>query len=305
MGIADRRSDAFTGEVSSIDDLISGAGVWVLLARPRLAVSVAIASVLCGGWFAWVEHRTQVPRWWALLTLLPLAMPSYIVAATLRSALSPGGWIGGTLGLPHMTGFGVAVLVLTVITAPLSQLIIGAALRNTSLAEEEAARTLGASPQRVFRTVTLPRLRPAIGFSGLLALLYAISDFGAVAVLDVPVLTWRLYLAVENQDVARAAILGGATLLATMPLFLGTRWMRGSLVHSGVANRRHTIRTRAVPKERWLTGAVLFLVVGVGVLVPISTMGGWVIDGMRRGLPFVNPIGALMIQRVPHSPEPS
>ena len=50
MAIVDRQPDAFTGEVSSIDDLISGAGVWVLLARSiALAVSVAIASVLCGG----------------------------------------------------------------------------------------------------------------------------------------------------------------------------------------------------------------------------------------------------------------
>ena len=295
MAIVNRQPDAFTGEISSIEDLISGAGVWVLLARSvALAVAVSISSVVCGGWLAWVEHRTQVPRWWALLTLLPLAMPSYIVAATLRSALSPGGWIGSALGLPQMTGFGVAVIVLTVITAPLSQLIIGAALQNTSPAEEEAARTLGASPQRVFRTVTLPRLRPAIGFSGLLALLYTISDFGAVAVLDVPVLTWRLYLAVENQDVARAAILGGATLLATLPLFLATRWMRGSLVHSGVANRRENIRKQLMPNERFLTGVVVLLVIGVGVLIPISTMGGWVVDGVRRGLPFVNPIRAII-----------
>ena len=141
LAIIDRQPDAFTGEVSSIEDLVTGAGVVVLLLRSMaLAIAVAIGSVLCGGWLAWVEHRTKVPRWWALLTLLPLAMPSYIVAATLRSALSPGGWIGSNLGLPHMTGFGVAVIVLTVITAPLSQLIIGAALRNTSPAEEEAAR---------------------------------------------------------------------------------------------------------------------------------------------------------------------
>jgi len=295
FAIIDRQPDAFTGKVSTIEDLVSGAGVGVLLLRSvALAVSVSIGSVLCGGWLAWVEHRTKVPRWWALITLLPLAMPSYIVAATLRSALSPGGWIGSTLSLPHMTGFGVAVIVLTVITAPLSQLIIGAALRNTSPAEEEAARSLGASPQRVFRTVTFPRLRPAIGFSGLLALLYAISDFGAVAVLDVPVLTWRLYLAVENQDVARAAILGGATLLATLPLFLATRWLRGTQIHSGVANRRLITRKTANPTHRWITIAVLALVVGVGVLIPISTMGGWVMDGLRRDLSFVNPMGALL-----------
>jgi iron(III) transport system permease protein len=295
FAILDRQPDPFTGEVASIGNLISGAGVGLLLVRSMaLAIAVAVGSVLCGGWLAWVEHRTRVPRWWALLTLLPLAMPSYLVAATVRSALSPGGWIGNTLGLPHMTGFGMAVVVLTVITAPLSQLIIGAALHNTSAAEEEAARALGASPRQVFRTITLPRLRPAIGFSGLLALLYAISDFGAVAVLDVPVLTWRLYLAVENQDVARAAVLGGATLMATLPLFMATRWMRGGQIHSGVANRRVSTRTAATASHRWITTGVLLVVIGLGVVLPIATMGGWVFDGLQRGLTFVNPVGALI-----------
>jgi iron(III) transport system permease protein len=295
FAIVDRQPDPFTGEVASMASLVSGAGVGLLLVRSMaLAMAVAVGSVLCGGWLAWVEHRTQVPRWWALLTLLPLAMPSYLVAATVRSALSPGGWIGNTLGLPHMTGFAMAVVVLTVITAPLSQLIIGAALHTTSAAEEEAARALGASPKQVFQTITLPRLRPAIGFSGLLALLYAISDFGAVAVLDVPVLTWRLYLAVENQDVARAAVLGGATLMATLPLFMATRWMRGGPVHSGVANRRMSARGAATNTQRWLTTAVLLIVVGLGVFIPIATMGGWVFDGLQRDLAFVNPVGALI-----------
>ncbi len=295
FAIVNRQPDPFSGETKSLYELISGAGVGVLLLRSMaLATAVAVCSVLCGGWLAWVEHRTQVPRWWALLTLLPLAMPSYLVAATVRTALSPGGWVGSALGLPHMTGFGVAVLVLTVITAPLSQLIIGAALRNTSVAEEEAARTLGANPARVFQTVTLPRLRPAIGFSGLLALLYAISDFGAVAVLDVPVLTWRLYLAVENQDVARAAVLGGATLLATMPLFLATRWMRGTQVPASVANQRMGHRNQQTGLHRWTTVAVLLLVLGIGVVIPTATLVQWVMDGWRRSLPFVNPWRALL-----------
>ena len=219
FALIDRPLDPFTGAQVSLLGLLGDSGVLTLLVRSvLLSVCVAIGSVALGGWLAWVEHRTRVPRWWSLLTLLPLAMPSYLVAATLRTSLSQGGWLGGVLGIPHLTGFLVATVVLSVITAPLSQLIIGAALARSSASEEEAARILGASPGQVFRDITLPRLRPAMGFSGVIALLYAISDFGAVAVLDVPVLTWRLYLAVESSDIAKAAILGGATLLATLPL---------------------------------------------------------------------------------------
>jgi iron(III) transport system permease protein len=294
LAIIDRPADPFSGSVMPLDTLLTGARVWPLLARSVfLAVCVSLGSVTTGGWLAWIEHRTNAPRWWSLLSLMPMAMPSYLVAATARSALSPGGWLGDMLGTGHTTGFGMAVAVLVVITAPLSQLIIGAALRRSSAAEEEAARTLGASPARVFWDVILPRIRPAIGFSGLIALLYAISDFGAVAVLDVPVLTWRLYLAVESQDIARAAVLGGATLAATLPLFLAARRIRGQRVGAGTANVRRVQRAPATAPQRAITGSILFGVVGLGAAIPTITLLIWVTDGLRRGLTFVNPWGAL------------
>ena len=159
VALIDRPSGPFTGAQIGLRELLSDSGVGLLLLRSvALSMAVAIGSVGLGGWLAWVEYRTRVPRWWSLLTLLPLAMPSYLVAATLRSSLSQGGWLGGVLGVPHLTGFVVAVVVLAVITAPLIGLIIGAALARSSASEEEAARTLGASPSRVFRDITLPRL---------------------------------------------------------------------------------------------------------------------------------------------------
>ena len=288
--LIDRPADPFTGAQVSLAHLLSDAGVGRLLIRSvALSVCVAGGSVALGGWLAWIEHRSAVPRWWSWLTLLPLAMPSYLVAATLRSALSQGGWLGRFLGIPHLTGFAVAVLVLSIITAPLSQLIIGAALARCSAAEEDAARTLGASSGAVFRDITLPRLRPAIGFSGLIALLYAISDFGAVAVLDVPVLTWRLYLAVESSDVAKAAVLGGATLFATLPLIAAARWIRGRTADAGTANRRPPRPKPMSSRARLITGLVLVTVVGLGAVIPVATLVQWVLDGLHRDLPFVSP----------------
>ena len=161
ISLADRPADPFTGEVSPLFEL--SAGVPALLGRSlALSLLVAIGAMVWARF--WLGLNTG-PRCHAdgASELLPLAMPSYIVAATVRSSLSPGGWIGDALGLPHMTGFWMAVLVLTVITAPLVQLIVGASLQSCSAAEEEALR-LGASPRRVFLDVTWPRLRPALGF---------------------------------------------------------------------------------------------------------------------------------------------
>ena len=292
FAVADRPADPFTGAAPPLFQVSSGVGE-LLLRSLVLSVCVGIGSGVLGTWLAWVEHRTRILGAWSVMTLLPLAMPSYIVAATVRSSLSPGGWIGDALGLPHMTGFIMAVIVLIVVTSPLVQLIVGASLKHTSAAEEEAALVLGSQPNRVFWDITWPRLRPAVGFSCLISLLYAISDFGAVAVLDVPVLTWRLYLAVENQDVARASVLGAATLVALLPMFVAARAIRGGVQHAGAANVRRVEARPLGPKAIALTAVSVFFVVGLGVLLPVGTLLIWVGDGWGRSLEFVSPWGAI------------
>jgi len=292
MAALDRQPDPITGAVSPLFQVSAGVGE-LLLRSVLLSAFVALGSGIVGTWLAWVEHRTRMLGAWAIATLLPLAMPSYLVAATMRSSLSPGGWIGDRLGLPHMTGFSTAVIVLVVVTAPLVQLIVGASLKNASAVEEEAALVLGSSPIRVFWDITWPRLRPAIGFSCLISLLYAISDFGAVAVLDVPVLTWRLYLAVENQDVARASVLGAATLVALLPMFFAARALRGGVQRVGVANARPVQPYQPSRLAVCATVLSVFTIVGLGVVLPVGTLLIWVWDGMSRSLEFVSPWGAI------------
>ena len=66
-----------------------------------------------------------------------------------------------------------------------------------------------------------------MAFSMLIAFLYAISDFGAVAMLNVPVLTWRLYESVQNPDLLQAALLGCFLILSTLPVLLLAHRLRG------------------------------------------------------------------------------
>lgn len=262
----------------------------LLLRSVALGLSVAVGALTVGTGLAWAEQRTDYPgrRVLATLSLLPLAVPSYVLASTVAGALSPAGWLGA-ISPTRPGGFFVAVLVLVLVTAPYVQLVVGAALARSSAAEEEAARILGASPWTVFRVAVLPRLRPALAYAGLVSLLYAVSDFGAVAVLDVPVLTWRLYGAVQHQSLAQAALLGGALLLATLPLFGVARVLRGSGPARGVANPRPPARRRPGAIGLGLTYVTHAAVIGLGVAVPLATMGGWVAEGMRRGLDFAAP----------------
>jgi len=288
--------DPLVGAAPDLATLLRGSrAVELLLRSLGLGVTVCAGAVGLGTGLAWAEQRLEYPgrRLLSLLSLLPLAVPSYVLASTVASALGPAGWLGGPLGLDRPRGLPAAVLVLILVTAPYVQLVVGSALARTSAAEEEAARTLGAAPGRVFRQVVLPRLRPALAYAALIALLYAISDFGAVAVLDTPVLTWRLYEAVQHQSLARATLLGAALLIATLPLFGLARWLRGGSPERVVANPRPAARQRPGPGTLLLAYGTHTVVIGLGVAVPVATMLSWVYDGIGRGLPFASPWSAL------------
>lgn len=262
---------------------------------PELALTTLALGVLVGGlavvlgtWLAWVEARGTYPGRSVLgvLGLLPLAVPSYVLASTLATTLGPGGFVGRPLGLPVFSGFATAVLVLVLSTTPYVQLVVGAALGRMSAGEEEAARTLGASSARIFRVVVLPRIQPAVVLSGLIALLYAISDFGAVAVLDVPVLTWRLYGAVRSFELGRAAWMGLALLVLLLPVFGITSWLRRDGTTRTVANPRPPTRRPLSRGALLATYALHVTVIGLGVMLPVVTLASWVAHGIETGATF-------------------
>lgn len=280
----------------SLSSVLSGSRVGELLVSSLgLSVVVAVLATGLGAALAWAEARLEFPGRSVLgvMALLPLASPSYLLAATFAHAFAPGG-AAGFLGLARPTGLWAAALVLVVVTTPYVQLVVGAALARGSAAEEEAARSLGASGFRVFQVAVLPGLRPALGLSALIAALYAISDFGAVAVLDAPVLTWRLFQAVKAASLAKAAILGLATLGATVPLFILARLLRGRHEARTVANPRSPQRRPVGPAGTALAWLGFGTVILLGVVLPALTLAGWVADGIARDLPFAAPWSPLL-----------
>jgi iron(III) transport system permease protein len=267
-------------------------GLAGLIARSMaLGLAVSASACLAGGWLAWTEARKSYPgrRILQPLGLLPLAMPSYVLAATLGDALGPAGWIGRPLGLPMLEGFLPAALAISLVTIPYAQLTIGAALRRLSAAEEEAAKLLGASPWESFKLAIWPRIRPAAAFSALIAFLYAISDFGAVATLDLPVLTWRLYEAVQTQDLAGASMLGAALVAAALPALALARLLAGGPMLQSVPNPRPPPHEPLEGMALAGTYAVHALVVGLGLALPLAQLAGWVAGGLSRGLEFASP----------------
>ena len=256
-----------------------------------LALLVGAGTVGLGVPIAWLTTRTDVPgrRTWAVLTAIPLAIPSYVVGFAFLAFFGPRGTLQGLLAplgvdrLPSIGGLFGAALVLTLVSYPYVSLAARAAIQRTDPAMEESARLLGDRRMAVFRRVTLPVLVPAISSGALLAMLYALSDFGAVSLLQFDSLSRAIYLQYgASFDRSLAAILALVLVVITFVLTWGEIGLRA---RAGSYAGRPRRPPSTVPLGRWRWPSVVFLaiVVGLALAVPVGTIGWWLVRGLAQG----------------------
>jgi iron(III) transport system permease protein len=223
---------------------------------------------------------------------LPLVLPSYVVALVLVSISGPGGLLDEALApligeghVPKVSGFGGALLALTLATYPYVFLLTAAGLRALDPALEEASRSLGRSHGATFRTVTLPLVRPSIVAGALLAMLYTLSDFGVVAVMQYDALTRAIFLQYRSLlDRTPAAVLGLVLIvLAAAILAAEAAAVRRSRLHRSGPGVART--PRRVPLGRLRVPAVAFCaaVVGVALVGPIGVLLVWLRRAVAAG----------------------
>jgi iron(III) transport system permease protein len=277
--------------------------VWDILLQPRtreiflgsagLAASVTLLSIIIGVTLAWLTTRTDLPgrKFWAIITVLPLVIPSYVGAFTFISAFGPKGLLQGWLEpfgverLPSIYGFPGALLALTLFTYPYMVLSVRAALYGLDPSIEEAARSLGRNAFQVFREITLPHLRPAIGAGSLLVALYTLSDFGAVAMLRFDSFTRAIYLQYSASfDRSVAAVLALLLVFLTLVILVFEHKMRGKARYyrssSGTVRPAAPVR---LGKWRWPALAFCGFITLLGVALPLGVIGFWLARGLSAG----------------------
>jgi molybdate transport system permease protein len=155
----------------------------------RLSLQVAFLSVSVslplGILFAWVLARQRFPGKTLLdgIIHLPLVLPPVVVGYALLVLFGR----NGALGAPLHDWFGVtiaftwqgAAVAAAVMGFPLMVRAIRLSLESMDRGLEEAARTLGAGPVTVFRTVTLPLIAPGVLTGVILAFARSLGEFGA------------------------------------------------------------------------------------------------------------------------------
>lgn len=203
----------------------------------RLSILCSVAAAALSGAFgiplAWLYARVTFPGRSIMraITTVPIVLPPVVGGIALLVAFGRRGVFGEALDavgvrLPFTTA-GV-VIAETFVAMPFLVLAVEAALRSMDRGYEDAARTLGASRARVFRTVTLPLVAPAIAAGLVLSWARALGEFGATITFagNFPGTTQTVplaaYFALETS-VDTAVILGLALLAVSMGVLVVMR----------------------------------------------------------------------------------
>ena len=254
-----------------------------------LAAAVGLVAGTLGVTLAWLINRTDLPgrRMWRWLLALPLAIPPYVGAMAYVIVFGPRGWVTDVFGSTplDMYSFAGAAFVLSVFTYPYVYLVVGSATARLGRSHEDVARSLGLGPFAVFRRVTLPLMRPAIGAGVVLVVLYVLSDFGAVALLRYSTFTSAIYYQMGGFDTGAAAILS-VVLIALTLLILGaeaaTRHKARFYQTGGVASAPRLIE---LGRLKWAALTYVAVVFTISVAVPLAVLGYWTRQGLlEQGL---------------------
>jgi thiamine transport system permease protein len=279
-----------------VDDAFDPMGALEVLARPRMhrvlwftvwsATAGTLCSVILGLPAAYVAYRLAFPgrRLLRALLLVPFVLPSVVVGVAFRQLFA------GPLAFLDADGSAVAIIAaLTFFNIAVVVRTVGSSWENLDRRPGEAAAALGASPVQVFRTVTLPALRPAILAAASVVFLFCATAFGVVLMLGglrYATVETEIYLLTANLlDLQAAAALSVLQLIVITVLLVVVR--RLDLTPSAVQER---VRSRPRPPARGdlpavvLTGLALMLVAAPVLTLVFGSLrssGAWSLANYR------------------------
>lgn len=272
--------------------------IWGHLARTVLPSALAdtillmslvgLITLAIGTSTAWLITMYRFPGREVLdrLLVIPLAMPTYIVAYCYVELLDFAGPVQSGLRalagwrspadyvFPSIRSLGGAACVLALVLYPYVYLSARASFVQQSVCALEVARTLGRTSVQSFWDVALPLARPALAAGVALALMECMNDIGAVQYMGVETLTVSVYSTwVQRSNLGGAAQIAVVILCFVALIFLLERVSRGE------GRTHHTTgRYRAIPFQDiegwrgWGVAAVCALPFIAGFLIPLMVI---------------------------------
>ena len=267
-----------------------------------LLVGVAVVTVTIGAGLAWLVTAFEFPcrRLLDGCLLLPLAVPTYIVAYAYLDVLHPVGPVQEALRwslgyesprefrLPDVRSMTGCIAVLGFVLYPYVYLPTRALFAMQSASLLETGRTLGLTRGQAFLRIALPLARPAIVLGLSLALMEALNDIGASEFLGVRTLTVSIYSTwVTRSDLAGAAQIALAMLAVVLGLVLLERWARRHQRYANDAQHpRPIVRARLSSTASALAILATSAPVVIGFVIPFVYLAAAAFERVQlNGLP--------------------
>lgn len=254
-----------------------------------LVGGVASGTAILGVSLAWLTAVCEFPgrRFFSWALLLPLAMPTYVLAFVCLGLFDYAGpiqtlareWFGSSDWLPDMQStFGV-VSVMTAALYPYVYLLARNAFITQGKRMLEAAESLGCGPWRAFFRVVLPMARPWIAGGVMLVLMEALADFGAVSIFNYNTFTTAIYKAWFGFfSLSTAAQLASCLVMLVFIIVVIEQKMRSRMRFSENRLSSQPERITLTGKRKWLVFTYAATILGFAFIFPTIQLLVWVLE---------------------------
>ncbi len=254
-----------------------------------MALGVGVVVTVLGVSLAWLTAMCEFPlrRFFAWALVLPLALPSYVLASVMVGLLDYSGvvqtvlrqYLGPTAGLPSIRSITGAILVFGFVLYPYVYLLARQAFITQGRRAMEAAQTLGMPRGTAFFKVALPMSRPWWAAGITLALMEMLADFGTVAIFNVDTFTTAIYKAWLNLfNLSAASQLASLLAMTVLLLVWLEQRARGQRIYTATgatarASQQERIVLRGAAAIMAVIGCVLVLL--MAFIVPVVQLLQW------------------------------
>jgi len=255
-----------------------------------MSAGVGILSCLLATPLAWLVARTDLPGRTLVRALVTASFvtPPFLGAIAWEILAAPNSGLinefcrflfgldpyDAVVDIYTMEGL---IFVISCYTFPYVFTLVANALDRIPADLEEASAILGAGTFTTLRRVTIPLVLPAMLAGSLIAVLQALTMFGAPAILALPagfhVITtkiWSLFQYPPRLGLAAAAAL--PLLAVTVILLRAQRWILGRRTYTVIGGKSGEPRIMKLGAWRWPALGFVGFILGLTVILPYAAL---------------------------------
>lgn len=263
-----------------------------------LIAGVALLGFILAVPAAWIIANCEIPgrkqlQW---LLILPLAMPSYVVAYIYTDLLEYAGPVQRLLRsvtgwqsaadyyFPDIRSMGGAILVLSLVLYPYVYLLTRTAFMEQAQSQMLASRLLGCSSFQSFWRVSMPMARPAIVTGIALMAMETLGDFATISYFAIPSLTTAVYETwLGYGSLNAAAKISSIMLLVVMLLISAEKYSRRRLkLYQKGAGQEQKEKFELQRWKKWLALGWCWMLVALGFLLPCAILLEYLVSYFKQ-----------------------